>query len=47
MHLTLNRGVTDLLKIKLIPPQAGLRFFVGRCLALERDLLFFRQACDD
>ena len=24
------------------PAQAGLRFFVGRCLAFERDLLFLR-----
>jgi hypothetical protein len=42
MHLTLNSCVTDLLKW-LIPPAAGLRFFVGRCLAFERDLLFLRQ----
>jgi hypothetical protein len=41
MHLTLNSGVTDLLKM-LTYSNRMLRFFVGRCLALERDLLFLR-----
>ena len=28
--------------VLLIPPSAGLRFFIGPCLALERDLIFLR-----
>jgi hypothetical protein len=45
MHLTLNSCVTDLLKM-LTYLACMLRFFVGRCLALERDPLFLRWVCD-
>jgi hypothetical protein len=41
MHLTLNNGVTDLFKM-LTYSICMLRFFVRRCLAIERDLLFLR-----
>jgi len=41
MHLTLNNGVKSLLKM-LTYYIRMLRFCVGFCLVLERDLLFLR-----
>ena len=32
--------------VLLIPPSAGLRFFIGRCLTLERDLIFLRYVLE-
>jgi len=40
LHPMSDSCVVDLLKILLIPPQAGLRFFIGLRLALEHDLGF-------